>query len=115
VKIKTPENIASLRRQYERSLEDLDDAEQIWSELTREQQITEIFHYTFCTGKHGTYYASDENYCRFEEENWTDTSLYTKNKFKTKVDGIVRAVPVDGITDEQLGVLFTAIKKAVEK
>jgi len=115
VKIKTPESIAILRRAYERNLEELDDAEQLWSELERGQQITELFHAAFCTKSHGSYNSSSEDYCGFEEEDWTEGSQYIKNKFKTKVTGIIRAVPEEGLSDEQLGALFSAIKRAVEK
>lgn len=114
MKMKDPAEIAMVRSSLERQLEALDDAEQAWADLSREQRLTEIFHRTFCKAKeHYSWNKEKGGYCAFDDEDWLKIPHSTKNAFLTQLTGIIRAMPED-VSEDKIVEVFLAVKKAVE-
>ena len=114
MKVLTPEEIQKKREMYERSLAQLDDAEQDWHNMSTAQRLAERLHNIECDTKVKTHYTWDKDkkpYCSFEEGTWQDSTLSAdKQKYIDKIETVIRVIPVE-LSEEQLLEIFEAFRE----
>ena len=101
MRVKTPADIARDRASYERYLDQLDEAEQYWENLSPAARTVELIHKEECKALHYKSTNEERDYCDFEATTWGGPLSGSKLAYQDKMEKLVAAIPCE-CTEEQL-------------
>lgn len=104
--MKNPEQVKARRKILEQELEELDNIEQTWAELSRGQRIAELIHGIGCTKQHGDF----NDYCKFHLGKW-EAPNWWQDRWLSKAVRVLEILPED-MSDDKVVETYRVVKDA---